>query len=59
MKKQLKDNPLVFSILGIGIILITRDSEINSDILRRALLVSGVIITALPVVYKKKKKSKS
>ncbi|MDG2235670.1 MAG: hypothetical protein P8K74_05485 [Flavobacteriaceae bacterium] len=59
MKKQLKDNPLVFSILGIGIILITRDSEINSDILRRALLVSGVIITALPVVYWINKKSKS
>lgn len=59
MKKQLKDNPLVFSILGIGIILITRDLEINSDILRRALLVSGVIITALPVVYWINKKSKS
>ena len=51
MKKQLKDNGLLFSVLGIGIISITGNLEINSDILRRALLIIGVIIATLPVVY--------
>jgi len=51
MKKQLKNNGLLFSVLGVGIIFTTIDLEINSDVLRRALLIFGVIIAALPVVY--------
>jgi len=51
MKKQLKNNGLLFSVLGVGIVFTTIDLEINSDVLRRALLIFGVIIAALPVVY--------
>jgi hypothetical protein len=51
MKKQLKENPLIFSIIGLGLFAITEQFEMPSGILERILVVNAVIITFVPPIY--------
>jgi hypothetical protein len=50
MKKQLKENPLIFTFIGLGLFAITEQFEMPSDILEKILIISAVIIASIPVV---------
>ena len=42
MKKQLKENPLIFTFIGLGLFAITEQFEMPSDILEKILVLSAV-----------------
>ena len=50
MKKQLIENPLIFTFIGLGLFAITEQFEMPSDILEKILIVIAVIIASIPVV---------
>ena len=50
MKKQLIENPLIFTFIGLGLFAITEQFEMPSDILEKILAVSAVIIASIPLI---------
>ena len=50
MKKQLFENPLIFTFIGLGLFAITEQFEMPSDILEKILVVGAVIIASIPVI---------
>ena len=50
MKKQLLENPLIFTFIGLGLFAITEQFEMPSDILEKILVVGAVIIASIPVI---------
>jgi len=51
MEKQLKENPLIFTLIGLGLFAITEQFEMPSDILEKILIISAVILTSIPVIF--------
>ena len=50
MKKQLKENSFIFTLIGLGLFAITEQFEMPSDILEKILVVSAVILASIPVI---------
>ena len=50
MKKQLLENPLIFTFIGLGLFAITEQFEMPSDILEKILVVVAILIASIPLI---------
>ena len=50
MKKQLIENPLIFTFIGLGLFAITEQFEMPSDILEKILVVVAILIASIPLI---------